>query len=59
MSHRKELYFDGHDRPDVVKYQQEQFLPKIKEYAHQLVHYVPGDVDIEFLDPNTMNCVEC
>ncbi|CAK5284579.1 unnamed protein product, partial [Mycena citricolor] len=28
-NHKKGLYFDGHDRPDVVEYRQKQFLPKM------------------------------
>lgn len=52
MSHRKGLYFDGHDQPDVVSYRQEQFLPTMKEYERHLVRYVVGDVETEFKDPN-------
>jgi len=29
---RKGVYMDGHEREDVVKYQQEVFLPVMKEY---------------------------
>ncbi|KAG1852221.1 hypothetical protein F4604DRAFT_1933794 [Suillus subluteus] len=52
MSHRKGLYFDGHDWPDVVSYCQEHFLPMMKEYERRLVRYVVGDVETEFKDPN-------
>ena len=31
-SYKKGLYFDGHDRPDVVQYRQDIFLPRMKEY---------------------------
>ena len=31
-SYKKGLYFDGHDRLDVVQYRQDVFLPKMKEY---------------------------
>ena len=31
-SYKKGLYFDGHDRPDVVQYCQDIFLPRMKEY---------------------------
>ncbi|KAI0354345.1 hypothetical protein OH77DRAFT_1387414, partial [Trametes cingulata] len=27
--HHKGLYFDGHDRPDVVAYRQKEFLPQM------------------------------
>lgn len=48
LSYKKGLYFDGHDRPDVVEYRQEVFLPRMEEYAQRLVRYVVGDVDREF-----------
>ena len=31
-THKKGLYFDGHDRPDVVEYQQNVFLPEMKMF---------------------------
>jgi hypothetical protein len=49
LRHRKGLYFDGHDRPDVVGYRQQDFLPKMKEYKPRLVHYVVGDVETELV----------
>ena len=42
--HQKSLYFDGHERPDVVEYWQNSFIPQIKEYWRQLVEYVVGEV---------------
>jgi hypothetical protein len=48
----KGLYFDGHDRPDVVKYQQEKFLPAMKEYWPRLVKYIVGDVRTEVMPAN-------
>ncbi|KAG1809072.1 uncharacterized protein BJ212DRAFT_1484568 [Suillus subaureus] len=47
MAYKKGLYFDGHDRPDVVEYHQNVFLPAMKEHEHWLVHYVIGDVEKE------------
>ncbi|CAK5267892.1 unnamed protein product [Mycena citricolor] len=44
ISHKKGLYFDGHDRPDVVDYRQTIFLPAMEEYARRTVRYVVGDV---------------
>jgi hypothetical protein len=52
IHHKKGLYFDGHDRPDVVKYCQEHFLPAMKAYEPQLVHYVVGEVDQELIIPH-------
>ena len=44
-THKKGLYFDGHDRADVVEYHQKVFLPAMKAYKPWLVWYVVGDVD--------------
>ena len=43
----KGLYYDGHDRPDVVEYRQNHFLPMMKRYEERLVRYVVGHVDKE------------
>jgi hypothetical protein len=51
MSHKKGLYFDGHDRPDVVEYHQNVFLPAMKEFEHRLVRYTIGDVEKELFVP--------
>ena len=45
--HWKVLYFDGHERPDVVEYRQNVFIPQIKQYRLQVVEYVVGDVGKE------------
>ena len=50
ISHKKGLYFDGHDRPDVA-YCQEVFLPTMKNYEYQFVKYNVGDVDKESTIP--------
>jgi hypothetical protein len=31
MEHKKSLYYDGHDRPDVLAYRQNEFLPRMRE----------------------------
>jgi len=46
-SHKKALYYDGHEREDVVSYWQNDFLPKMKEYKSRLVRYVVGDCEKE------------
>ena len=56
MQHKKGLYFDGHNWPDVLEYQQNVFLPLMEKYHERLVEYVVGDVDKEVLKP--WNCVE-
>ena len=58
IHHKKGLYFDGHDRPDVVEYHQEHFLPAMKSFESRLVCYVVGDVDRELIIPHE-NYVEC
>jgi hypothetical protein len=55
--HKKGLYYDGHERPDVVKYRQDVFLPKMAEYRSRLVEYVVGDVSME-LEKAPTNFVE-
>jgi hypothetical protein len=46
-AHKKALYYDGHERDDVVEYRQNVFLPKMKEYESRLVKYAVGDVGKE------------
>jgi hypothetical protein len=48
-SHKKGLYFDGHDRPDVIAYRQNDFLPAMKEIEPRLVRYVVGNVHEELV----------
>jgi hypothetical protein len=52
IHHKKGLYFDRHDRADVVEYRQEHFLPAMKGYKARLVCYVVGDVDQELIIPH-------
>lgn len=35
--HKKSLYYDGHDRPDVLTHHQNEFLPRMLELRPQLV----------------------
>jgi hypothetical protein len=51
IAYNKGLYFDGHDRPDVVKYRQEVFLPAMKEHFPRLVQYSVDNVE-EVVLPN-------
>jgi hypothetical protein len=37
--HKKGLYFDGHERKDVIEYRQNVFLPLMQEYAKRLVFF--------------------
>ena len=42
--HKKAIYYDGHDRPDVVKYRQEEFLPAMAEHRKRMVEYKMGEL---------------
>ncbi|KAF9502066.1 hypothetical protein BDN71DRAFT_1500217 [Pleurotus eryngii] len=47
MAHKKGLYYDGHERPDVVDYHQNEFLPRMAEYRRRLVEFTVGEVQKE------------
>ncbi|KAM6490142.1 hypothetical protein JOM56_014461 [Amanita muscaria] len=49
--HKKALYFDGHERPDVLEYRQTVFLPKMEEHRGRLVEFVVGNTDMELIKP--------
>ena len=49
MQYKKALYYDGHDCPDVVDYQQNVFLPQMVGYHKGLVSYKIGDVETPIL----------
>ena len=57
ITHKKGLYFDGHDCPDVVDYWQNVFLPAMKAYEPWLVWYEVGNVEKEMIIPQA-NFVE-
>jgi hypothetical protein len=58
--HKKAIYYDSHERPDVVEYCQRVFLPFMKNIHAQLVEYVVGDVNKELdkINQPGWNCVE-
>jgi hypothetical protein len=47
--HKKSLYYDGHERPDVVEYRQNVFLPAMEKHREQLVEYTVGNVEAELV----------
>ena len=51
IEQKKSLYYDGHDRPDVVEYCQHHFLPAMARYRHRLVEYCIDNVDVESVKP--------
>lgn len=49
QEYKKSLYYDGHERPDVINDRQARFLPEMAQYKSRLVEYVVGDVGKELL----------
>jgi len=47
QKYKKSLYYDGHERPDVVADRQQRFLPEMAKYEEYLVEYIIGDVEHE------------
>lgn len=46
-AHKKALYYDGHERKDVVDDRQDRFLPSMEALKSRLVQYEQGDVTKE------------
>ncbi|KAH8825538.1 hypothetical protein DL96DRAFT_1734433 [Flagelloscypha sp. PMI_526] len=42
---KKEVFYDGHERPDVVKDRQDRFLPRLFELRHRIVEYDRSNLD--------------
>lgn len=49
MKYSKGLYYDGHDRPDVLDYRQKHFLPAMQQYRSRMVEYKIGEVETEII----------
>src|SRR6202040_3054250 len=49
MKYSKGLYYDGHNRPDVLDYRQKHFLPAMQQYRLQMVEYKIGEVETELI----------
>ena len=47
QNYKKSLYYDGHERLDVVADRQQCFLPEMVKYEEHLVEYITGDVEHE------------
>lgn len=62
VEHAKAIYFDGHERPDVVDDRQDRFIPEIDSCRDNMVEYVVGDVNVEKLksplEDHRYNCVQ-
>ena len=48
---KKGVYMDGHERPDVVKYRQDDFLPKMASYERFMVQWIMEDTQTVRKDP--------
>jgi hypothetical protein len=48
---KKDVYLDGHERPDVVKYRQDEFLPQMLEYEHRMTFYELVGNDLMHMAP--------
>ena len=48
---RKGVYMDGHEREDVVKYRNEEFLPRMKAYETCMTHYVVDGTHLKPIEP--------
>jgi hypothetical protein len=62
MQYKKALYFDGHERPDVVHYRQNVFLPAMEKYRSRLVEYQVGNTSekvFKLLPPGVRKLVLC
>jgi len=51
VEHKKGLYYDGHERPDVVEYRQKVFIPQMDAYRKRLVEYSPDNLEEEVTKP--------
>ncbi|KZT56485.1 hypothetical protein CALCODRAFT_435718, partial [Calocera cornea HHB12733] len=49
MSYKKAVYLDGHERPDVVEYRQNVFLPTMAEFQPRMREWMPGNVHEEIV----------
>ena len=49
MKYRKGLYYDGHDRPNVLDYHQKHFLPAMWQYQLRMVKYRIREVETELI----------
>ncbi|KAH8927610.1 hypothetical protein BT69DRAFT_1213772, partial [Atractiella rhizophila] len=49
--HKKGLYYDGHERPDVVKYSQEVFIPTFLSFLLHMCQYSLADNPQEIIKP--------
>ena len=49
VEHKKGLYYDGHEQPDVVEYHQKEFLPQMEAFQRRSIEYQPGNEKLRLL----------
>ncbi|KAH8930390.1 hypothetical protein BT69DRAFT_1210451 [Atractiella rhizophila] len=49
--YKKGLYYDGHERPDVVEYRQKVFVPTFQSFLPRLREWSSEDVNLEVKKP--------
>ena len=49
---KKGVYMDGHERPDVVEYQMETFLPLMVLHKKKMVQWVANGSKLVHVDPD-------
>jgi len=57
VEHKKALYYDGHERPDVVEYRQNIFIPQLFALRYRMVEYQPNNLEDEVVK-QPLNFVE-
>ena len=55
--HKKALFYDGHDRPDVIAYCQNIFIPVLDSLRHRIIEYQPSNCELE-VEKTPANLVE-
>ena len=48
---KKGVYMDGHERPDVIDYRMNSFLPLMAQYEKRMVHWVADGANLVRVDP--------
>ncbi len=48
---KKGVYMDGYERPDVINYQINTFLPLMAQYEKRMVHWVADGPNLVHIDP--------
>jgi hypothetical protein len=47
---KKGVYMDGHERPDIVKYRNSEFLPLMASYKRHIIQWKPEGVGLVHIE---------